>query len=389
MISHSYLASIAKTVSQLASHGVYSLLDFHQDEMSSEFGGEGFPKWAVETDGLKVKRYVFPLAYVESKALNRAFDHFWSDSKGPNSLGLQQLYVSALEAVARQFKGDPWVLGYDLFNEPWPAGATTQQLTAFYARAIEGIRSVDQHHLIWYEPWVTFNFGIPTGIPSFPDSGVGMSFHDYCLGTKGCAASEQHTVTNALAHSTSTGVALLLTEFGATENYQDLRNVVSLADANQLPWIEWSYCGCGDPTGTIPTSIEALVYKPNLPDTGTNVNRAKLKVLAEPYARVVAGTPLSYSFASTTGVFQLTYSTRAPSGMQFGPGACTAIEVPSIQYPTGYRVEVTGGRVFSATGAGVLEVRSTVSSGAVSVTISRSTHGATGVSGPIPANCTA
>ncbi len=389
VIDHAYLTSLAATVAQLARRGVYTLLDFHQDELNQEFGGEGFPKWSVQTNGLAVKKYVFPAAYLESRALGRAFDNFWSDHKGPSAKGLQQWYVAALVAVARQFRDTTGVLGYDLFNEPWPADATTSQLTSFYTKAIAGIRSVDRRHLIWYEPWVTFNFGVQTQIASFPDGRLGMSFHDYCLnvGAASCATSEQSTVANALAHASSTGVALLLTEFGASDNYQDLARVVGIADASQLSWIEWSYCGCNDPTGTIPPRVEALVYRPSSPGAGANVNLVKLRVLAEPYPRVVAGTPLSYTFDQATSTFHVAYSTVAPDGHHFSAGACTGVEIPSVQYPTGYQVNIEGGKVLSKPGAGVLEVGSTGSSGMVSVAVTPTLHGTTAPAGPLPANC--
>ena len=83
-----YLRSIATTVALLASRGVYTLLDFHQDQMAEEFGGEGFPQWSVETDGLPVKKYPFPSGYVDSPALNRAFANFWADKPGPGGVGL-------------------------------------------------------------------------------------------------------------------------------------------------------------------------------------------------------------------------------------------------------------------------------------------------------------
>jgi endoglycosylceramidase len=388
-----YLRSIAKTVAQLARHGVYSLLDFHQDEMNQEFGGEGFPTWSVETDGLPVQHYVFSQGYLESPALDRAYDNFWTDQQGRGGVGLQQRYVAAWEQVARQFAGDPWVLGYDLFNEPWPADGTAAELASFYTKTIAGIRSVDRRHLIWYEPYVTFDYGIQTQLPSFSDRLLGMSFHDYCLGNAEqepttCAASEKTTVANALAHSASTGVALMMTEFGATDDYGDLGRVMDIADAHQLPWIEWAYCGCDDPTGTIPPRTEALVYNPARPGTGTNVNLVKLQLLAEPYPRVVSGTPLSYTFDQTTRTFRLVYTTKAPDGHRFGAGACTAVIVPPVQYPTGYRVKVDGGRVLSRTGAGVLQVGSTGGHDTVSVTVTPDGHGRTTDAGPVPASCT-
>jgi endoglycosylceramidase len=392
VFNHRYIRSIARTVALLASDGVYTLLDFHQDEMSEEFGGEGFPSWSVETGGLPVKRFVFPLAYTESPALDLAYENFWADAPGPGGVGLQQRYVAAWEQVAREFAGDPWVLGYDVFNEPWPADATNAELASFYSRVIAGIRSVDRRHLIWYEPYVTFNFGVQTELPAFADSDLGMSFHDYCLANAeqeptACATSEEATVANALAHSQATGVALMVTEFGATDDYEDLGRVVATADANQLSWIEWSYCGCEDPTGSIPPRTEALVYDPSRPGTGANINLAKLKVLAEPYPRVVSGTPLSYSFDRATGTFHLVFSTTAPDGHRFGPGACTAVIVPPVQYPTGYRVTVAGGRVLSTAGSGVLEIESASTAQEVAVTVTPARRGHTTAPGQIPATC--
>jgi len=392
VFNHRYIASVEDTVALLASHGVYTLLDFHQDEMNQEFGGEGFPSWSVETDGLAIQRYVFPLGYTNSPALERAYDNFWADAPGPGGVGLQQRYVAAWEQVARAFAGDPWVLGYDVFNEPWPAASTTAELASFYARVIAGIRSVDRRHLIWYEPYVTFNVGVQTQLPAFSDRDLAMSFHDYCLVNPEqepgvCAGTEQATVANALAHSRATGVALMLTEFGADNDYSDLARVVSIADAGQLPWIEWAYCGCDDPTGSIPPRTEALVYDPSRPGTGTNVNQAKLDVLAEPYPWVVSGTPLSYVFDQTTRTFHLSFSTTGPDGHRFAPGACTAVVVPPVQYPTGYRVTVTGGRVVSAAGSGMVEVSSARGAPEVTVTVTPARRGHTTAPGAVPSGC--
>jgi endoglycosylceramidase len=361
VISHAYVRAIAGTVAVLARKGVYSLLDFHQDQMSTGFGGEGFPSWSVDTGGLPVRRYVFPFGYTESPALDAAYDNFWADRAGPGAVGLQQRYAEAWQYVAKVFAADPWVLGYDLFNEPWPAHATDAELGSFYSRVITAIRQVDRRHLIFYEPFVLFDFGSMTHLPVFSDSDLGMSFHDYCLQNAAthaaqCRRSEQLVVANALARSATSGSALLLSEFGSTDDLGDLQRVMTDADANELSWIEWAYCGCDDPTGTIPASIEGLVSDPSRPGTGANVNQAKLAVLAEPYPRLVSGTPQSSSFERSSGVFSLTYRTRGPSGRQFGPGSCTAVIVPAVQFPHGYSVVVSGARVTSAPDAGVLTI---------------------------------
>ena len=46
-----YLALTADTIDISAQNGLYTLLDFHQDMYNDLFQGEGFPDWAVQTDG--------------------------------------------------------------------------------------------------------------------------------------------------------------------------------------------------------------------------------------------------------------------------------------------------------------------------------------------------
>ena len=77
---------------------------------------------------------------------------------------------------------------------------------------------------------------------------------------------EERVVDNALAQSAASGDALMLTEFGATTDEAELREILSLADAHGIPWLEWAYCACGDPTGS--GDAEALVYDPAKPPVG-------------------------------------------------------------------------------------------------------------------------
>ncbi len=382
VIDERYLDSIAATVDVLARHGITSLLDFHQDQLDEAFGGEGFPSWAVDTRGLPVRRFSFPLGYTQSPGLSAAYDSLWDDRPGPGGVGLQERYAGAWEAVARRFADDPWVLGYDLFNEPWPAQASEAQLGAFYEKLVRAIRRVDRRHLVWYEPWVLSDFGTPIGLPRLTGAGLGMSFHDYCPTTTEsheaqCAATETQPITNALARSATTSDALFLSEFGATTDLEDLGRVVDLADGHQLSWTEWAYCGCGDPTGSVPVDNEALVLNPARAGQGTNVEQPKLAVLAEPYPTAVAGTPLSYGFDRPDHRFTLTYSTRSPDGQTFLSGTPTAVVLPPVQYPSGYRVAVAGGTVRSAPSAGLLCVVAGPTSRSVTVTVTPASHGRT------------
>jgi endoglycosylceramidase len=372
-----YLNGIAKVVRVLAGHGIYTLLDFHQDQYNERFHGEGFPDWAVQDDGLpNTPDLGFPGNYLGMASLQHAFDHFWADSPGPGGVGLQERYAAAWAHVAARFKNNEHVLGYDLINEPWPgtdwppcaaAGgcpAFDAQLGAMQQKAIDAVRSADPKHLIWYEANVLFNYGSePTHLPALAGGELGMSFHVYCLVSAAsvCASGEQSAMSNALTRSASTSDALLLTEFGATDDVATLRRIENEADSFRLPWIEWAYCGCNDPTTSAnPPSKQALVVDPSQPPTGSNIMSSTLHSLARPYPWAVAGTPRLWHFSLGNRHFRLRYRpTRASGKGVFRKGSCTQVFIPRVQYPHGYRTRVHGGHVISAPGAGVLEVMST------------------------------
>jgi endoglycosylceramidase len=100
-----------------------------------------------------------------------------------------------------------------------------------------------------------------------------------------------------------------------------------------------------------------------------NVNTANLETLAEPYPQLVSGTPESYSFDN--GTFEFSYSTQEADGLgSFPAGSQTTIAIPSVEFPGGYQVSVTGGEVMSTANAAELVIASTPGASAVTVTVS-------------------
>jgi endoglycosylceramidase len=149
--------------------------------------------------------------------------------------------------------------------------------------------------------------------------------------------------------------------------------MVQRADRYMVPWLEWAYCGCGDPTTTGPGDKQAIVRDPSKPPTGANLVEPTLHALVEPYPQVVAGTPSSWRFAVASKTFRLRYSTaRAGSSGFFPPGSVTAIATPALVYAGRYAVRVNGGTVVSKAGASVLEVAACPGARSVSVTVSAS-----------------
>jgi endoglycosylceramidase len=380
-----YLDSIERTVDVLAAHGIQSQIDFHQDLYNERFQGEGFPDWAVDDDGLPAQPQAgFPGNYAVMPALWRAFDHFWANDPAPGDVaGLQDRYAAAWRHVAERFQGHPGVMGYDLLNEPWPGSVWPTcappevgcplfdrgPLTAFTRRMVRAIREVDGENLVWYEPNVIFNFGVPTHHGDTGDTQTGFSFHNYCLFAgvvpgaslpnppqdQLCGTLERDFVfEHAEEHSARTGDALLLSEFGATDDLGLLRRMVDGADRYRLSWQYWHYCTCADPTTSGTGGVQSLVEDPAQPPSGANVKLEKLDVLARPYPQVVAGTPENWSFDPGSRVFELSYSTAAAGGGGLPPGLETEVFVPARHYPDGYVADAGGADVTSAPDAELL-----------------------------------
>jgi endoglycosylceramidase len=388
--SDAYLAKIAASQEMLARRGVYSLLDFHQDLYNERFQGEGWPDWAVIDDGLPAEpKNGFPGNYLGMPALNRAFDHFWANDPGPGGVGLVDRYAAAWRHVAGRFESASGLVGYDLVNEPWPGSvypscASTAgcpafdsgPLTDFTRATIQAIRKADARTLAWYEPLLTFDFGADTSHGDPQDERAGFSFHIYCLpgafgGQTGdqCGEFEDIPLTNADNRSDETGDALLVTEFGATDDLATLRRVVDLADDHMVGWQEWHYCGCDEPTSQVSPDVQALVKDPKKPPRGDNLKQEKLAVLSRPYPQVVAGTPGGWDFDSESRKFELSYKTAKASGKGSFKRGLTDVFVPRLHYAKGYRVALKGARVVSRRGSQHLLLRALKGAAQVRLTV--------------------
>jgi endoglycosylceramidase len=383
---NAYLDHIAATERTLDKNGVFSLLDFHQDLYNEKFQGEGWPDWAVQDDGLSNPRNGFPTNYLTNPALQHAFDHFWANDPGPGGVGLVDRYAAAWRHVAGRFRDTAGVLGYDLLNEPWPgsnwqpcinpAGCPafdTGTLASMMRKTTDAIRKVDRRHLVWQEPNVLFNFGPQTHLPKI-GSNSGFSFHDYCLDNSApsCPTTEGLTFDNADQEAVKTDRALMLTEFGATNQHPRIQHIVDLADQHLVSWMWWAYCGCDDPTTSGPGDVQAIVKNPRKPPKGSNVIRKKLALLERPYPQVTAGTPTSIDYDSDSGAFSFRYSTKTPDGKVLPRRSKTTVYVPRRHYPNGYDAQAKGAAVVSKPGSQYLVLKRRDGVSSVKLTVSPS-----------------
>ncbi len=193
-----YLATVAKWVRRLGRHGVYTIIDLHQDAWGATlaapddqicasgeraFGWDGAPGWATLDDGQ-------PRCFNGSREINpavkAAWNNFFANSPAADGVGIQTHYVRMLRRIARTFAKNSAVAGIDVMNEPNTLDANqTELLGPFYARALKSIRQGERagrgfRHLFFFEPgvlWDILGSGPP---PAFKhDSQIVYSPHLY------------------------------------------------------------------------------------------------------------------------------------------------------------------------------------------------------------------
>ncbi len=118
-----YIEQIRSCLDRCYEKGIYVYLDMHQD-LYSHFDanvGDGAPMWAADTGGHKIKipRLVWAAGYFWHKYVHVSFDNFW-DNKKIHGKGLQDWFCEMWQYVVKELGSHPAVIGYDVFNEPFP-----------------------------------------------------------------------------------------------------------------------------------------------------------------------------------------------------------------------------------------------------------------------------
>ena len=149
-----YLQKVEEIINTLGKNGIYTMVDAHQDAFSRNFCGEGVPyfytnelgydkkcnanivtqflglvgtcknldyfNFSYDENGLPViddcKKYSF-IEYHFLAEFSSAYKKFYE-----NVNNIQEKFVEFWKVVATKFKGNKYVLGYDLWNEPSPGG---------------------------------------------------------------------------------------------------------------------------------------------------------------------------------------------------------------------------------------------------------------------------
>lgn len=113
-----YLGKVSRFIELSAKNDIYVFLDMHQDLYSCKYG-DGAPEWATITDGQPhLEGEMWSDAYLQSGAVMRALDNFWSNVPACDGIGLQDHYAKMWLHVAEYFKDYDNIIGYDIMNEP-------------------------------------------------------------------------------------------------------------------------------------------------------------------------------------------------------------------------------------------------------------------------------
>lgn len=383
-----YLDQVDAVVTELAAHGIYSVIDMHQDAYTAFIstpdpavcpagttpakGWDGAPAWAVLTDGLST--CLTNGERNSSPAVNRAWNNFYD-----NVNGIRDEFALAWFHVAERFRGRPEVAGYDVLNEPEnprPADQMKPVYNDFLADVISSIRSAEApaafDHVIFVEP------AIPAGDPTrglvIPDpvsAGVGTenisgSVHNYA---------ESINVANLTIEQTNGFIDLITKQLGVPNwggeyGFWDTSDA-TLAKARRYAadedkrawggaWWQWRQ-SCGDPHAVFWSGAQVL------PGTGVSThlnllgcpgnvdqgpNDAFLDILGRGYPRATPGKIKKLTSDPATGLMRVDANVGAPGGQ-------LVVWTPTVD-DAGHRVnttgltdvvahEVAGGRIVTAT----------------------------------------
>ncbi len=362
-VDEGYLDAVESVVDRIAAHGMYVLIDVHQDLMGKPWGN-GFPAWSIrhtpELEALEPD-LGFPLNAARPSH-NLAWDSFWADGRlAPDDpQGVVGYLTDAIGALADRLGDHPALAGIEILNEAWagtpvltcaalPVGCplVDEYVQRTWQRLTDRIREAAPNVLVWWEPASTFNLTVPSHLgnppltPAITDPQIGFAFHDYCafgelstyLGLpselqQGCDLHHDLTWGNAAAFEARTGLPQLVTEFGNIDDATELERSLRRSDATFTGWQYWHYGA-----GFAPREASIEPFSPT-----------QLRHLVRTYPVATAGTPESLSFDPDTGEMRYSYKPRDLA-------VPTEIAVSDVHHPDGYEVAVTGGHVASAAGA--------------------------------------
>ena len=143
-IDEDMLERIERVIRMAGDAGLYVFLDMHQDLFGRRFS-DGAPAWATlcAPDEYDSTGHVWSDAYLNSSAVQTAFDRFWENAPAPDGIGLQDHLAGVWRQVAERFGHLEWIIGYDLLNEPFPGSLAMEVQEAMIEGFLEAQAMAD------------------------------------------------------------------------------------------------------------------------------------------------------------------------------------------------------------------------------------------------------
>lgn len=353
-----YLNAFAERVRWYTSRGMYVMIDMHQDVYGACVGGNGHPDWSCITDGhaaLPLDDLPWWVKNIDPRAV-ASWTNFW---KYTQHKYLQDHYIRMWQKVASRFKDDPYVIGYDLMNEPWGGDLVRAfingefertDLARFYERLIPGIREADPEKYIFFEPApAPVTFGAPSFLPQVRDTRASQRLvyaphmYPYSLHEGGnYNAQDKRNLKDwererKKDQRTHKGAPLLCGEFGVSPSSagfdEFLNDIHSMFDRNLWHWAYWS----NDRGGWSPL----------------NADRTETPIcshLVRAYPKATAGIIESFSYDPAEKKFTMTFMANPSIDKE------TEIFVPKRHFPNGYQAQVSGTDKFTSSYDETLQV---------------------------------
>lgn len=341
--NEAYLRKLKERVEWYTSRHIYVFFDMHQDVWGYGVGDNGAPVWTGAHTLIKKlipDKWPWWMKNLEPKVI-RSYVHFFAYRRHKE---LQQHYIAAWQKVVRLFLDNPYVIGYDLMNEPHggkvvktlAGGFERRQLIKMYQRLIPAIRGIDTIRYLFFEPRsFGVNFGMKAHLPAVHDSLAAaprLVYAPHCyLRFVDIGGEYRPKHLKEMPHWFAMRdkelqrqqCPLLIGEFGLSPQKKDfalyLHDLERMADERHASWTYWS----NDHGG----------WSPLKPD---NTASPILPELLRVYPQATAGHLLRYSYEPANRTFEMEYIS---DGKISRP---TEIAVPRSLYPAGYTLLVSG-----------------------------------------------
>lgn len=341
-----YLDKIETLVDEASKRGIYVLMDMHQDLYSRWLGGDGAPYWAFppEVDPYDNNGFggqFWGLAYFFSSDIKACFTHFFQSQE------LQEHYTNAWLEVVKRVQDNPYVLGYDIMNEPSsgniPNGSGEFEngyLKPFYEMVITAIREIHPDAVGFVEPYLTDMY--TSKLTPFNIDGLVYAPHMYNpisnllrINLFPDILLFRFLIQPVMGKAEELGLPIFMGEFGAPwtmvpfyARNMSVNNSYQVFEENFLSNAYWDY-SVQDVDIWNDEDFSLIDHEGN--PRGLEVN-------ARPYVQRLNGTPLTQSFCRFSKVYKASFTGDAGRPP-------TVIYIPeAIQYPGGFHVEVSDGR---------------------------------------------